>query len=150
MSSLRLRYSGFTLTELMIVVSIIGILASIAIPKLADMVRKAEEGQTKGSLGAIRSALNIYYADMEGQYPWVDFSALTINGKYLTAIPVARLPPYHQDSSARQVWNTFAGNPIPDAGGWIYMADPTIQGMLGQVYLNCVHTDSKGTVWSSY
>src|SRR5208283_2153157 len=63
------RMSGFTLIELMIVVSIIGILAAIAIPKFADLLRKAREGQLKAQLGTLRSALSIYYSDMEGLYP---------------------------------------------------------------------------------
>ena len=60
---------GFTLIELMIVVAIIGILAAIAVPKFADLIRKSTEGASKGNLGSVRSALSIYYGDMEGQYP---------------------------------------------------------------------------------
>ncbi|OGS45662.1 MAG: hypothetical protein A2539_07250 [Elusimicrobia bacterium RIFOXYD2_FULL_34_15] len=60
---------GFTLIELMIVVAIIGILAAIAIPKFADLIKKSKEGATKGSLGALRSALTIYYGEQEGLYP---------------------------------------------------------------------------------
>ena len=60
---------GFTLIELMIVVAIIGILAAIAIPKFADLIKKSKEGATKGSLGALRSALTIYYGEQEGYYP---------------------------------------------------------------------------------
>ena len=62
---------GFTLIELMIVVAIIGILAAIAIPKFADLIKKSKEGATKGSLGALRSALTIYYGEQEGSYPAV-------------------------------------------------------------------------------
>lgn len=54
---------GFTLVELMIVVTVLSILAVIAFPKFANMVQKAQEGRTKGNLGVLRSALNIYYAD---------------------------------------------------------------------------------------
>src|SRR5882672_9170672 len=83
---------GFTLIELMIVVAIIGILAAIAIPKFSQLVTKSNEANTKGNLGALRSALSIYYGDMEGWYPADAMGSLTGNGKYMTAIPVAKLP----------------------------------------------------------
>src|SRR2546423_6277661 len=91
--------SGFTLIELMIVVAIIGILAAIAIPKFASLIRKSSEGASKGNLGSIRSALSIYYGDMEGQYP-TDMASLTVSGKYLANIPAAKAPNYHADTSA--------------------------------------------------
>ncbi|HXC63812.1 MAG TPA: prepilin-type N-terminal cleavage/methylation domain-containing protein, partial [bacterium] len=63
------KEKGFTLVELMIVVSIIGILAAVAIPKFGNMLEKSREGATKGNLGAIRSAVSNYYADQQGWYP---------------------------------------------------------------------------------
>src|SRR5882672_3443266 len=90
---------GFTLIELMIVVAIIGILAAIAIPKFAELIRKSSEGASKGNLGSLRSAMSIYYGDMEGQYPR-NLLALTISGKYLSEVPAAKTPNYHADSSS--------------------------------------------------
>src|SRR5271155_2367676 len=91
-SSKGSRASGFTLIELMIVVAIIGILAAIAIPKFADLVRKSGEGASKGNLSALRSALSIYYGDMEGQYPAQLGALTTSGGKFMTAIPPAKTP----------------------------------------------------------
>ncbi len=135
---------GFTLIELMIVVAIIGILAAIAIPKFAQLVRKSNEGASKGNLGAVRSALSIYYGDNEGLYPTDDMTSLTTNGKYLTAIPMAKTPTYHPDS-ATVVTQTSSN----DAGGWTYN-NTTTDANFGTVWVNCTHTDTKGNVWTSY
>ncbi len=67
---------GFTLIELMLVVAIIGLLAAIAIPKFGNLVIKAREASVKGALGTLRSAISIYYANNEGQYPYLNGSGL--------------------------------------------------------------------------
>lgn len=139
------RSRGFTLIELMIVVAIIGVLAAIAIPKFAELIRKSNEGSTKGNLGAVRSALTIYYGDMEGVYPDL-LPALTISGKYLGALPLAKTPSYHPDSAAVQ-YGVYGG--ASDAGGWEYNDFPNAANY-GNVWVNCNHTDSKGSIWTSY
>ena len=142
----KLKKKGFTLIELMIVVAIIGILAAIAIPKFAELIRKSSEGASKGNLGALRSAMSIYYGDMEGSYP-ANVSALTIGGKYLTVVPPAKAPNYHADGSA-VVLMSAAATPS-DAGGWWYN-DTIGDANVGNVLVNCTHTDTKGTVWTGY
>jgi prepilin-type N-terminal cleavage/methylation domain-containing protein len=187
---------GFTLIELMIVVAIIGILASIAIPKFASLVRKAQEGATKGSLSSIRAALQIYYGDMEGLFPsnpsvgaapgaycveGSSFStcpttgalmSLTINGKYLSAFPTVRMPPYHSPYSgysgvslvvdAYGAWGTptsfYSGTAISDTSGntafYVYFSDSNpawgSNSAWGTFYIWCMHTDTIGTSWSAY
>lgn len=139
------KKSGFTLIELMIVVAIIGILAAIAIPKFAELIRKSSEGASKGNLGSIRSALSIYYGDLEGVYP-DQLSALTISGKYLTAVPNAKTPNYHADSSAETDGVLSA---VSDGGGWYYnnvLGDSNVGGLV----VRCTHTDTKGSVWTTY
>jgi prepilin-type N-terminal cleavage/methylation domain-containing protein len=86
-----LNPAGFTLIELMIVVAIGGILAGIAIPKFAGMVARSQAAQTKGNMGAVRSALSIYYSENQGVYP-ANIYALTTGSKYITSIPPALLP----------------------------------------------------------
>jgi len=142
----ELSRKGFTLIELMIVVAIIGILAAIAIPKFAELIRKSSEGASKGNLGALRSAMSIYYGDMEGSYP-ANVAALTIGGKYLTVIPPAKAPNYHADGSGVVLLSAAAAP--SDAGGWYYN-DETTNANVGNVLVNCTHTDTKGSVWTGY
>jgi prepilin-type N-terminal cleavage/methylation domain-containing protein len=138
--------AGFTLIELMIVVGVVGILAAVAIPKFADLLRKSREGASRGNLGAIRGALAIYYGDMEGQYP-DDLTGLTQNGKYLSALPCAHAADYHPARNNQQVTRVSAV--ISDFGGWLY-DDVPASGTHGKVVVNCTHTDTRGAVWSEY
>jgi general secretion pathway protein G len=162
------QVGGFTLIELMIVVSIIAILASIAIPKFASLIRKAKEGSTKGSLGALRSAMSIYYSDNEGQFPQT-LAAFTVNAKYMNLIPLLRLPDYHSDTNsvfpidlgpagydpvATSV--NITDNP-PQQPEWAVAfndygpgANLYVTTLWGSIWIPCAHTDSKGTVWTTY
>jgi prepilin-type N-terminal cleavage/methylation domain-containing protein len=142
------KKSGFTLIELMIVVAIIGILASIAIPKFADLIRKSGEGASKGNLGSIRSSLSIYYGDMEGQYP-TQLAGLTVGGKYLSAIPMAKAPNFHADTASESDGDLTLAATITDAGGWAYN-NVTTNSNLGNMAVNCSHTDTKGSIWTAY
>lgn len=99
--------------------------------------------QSKGRLGSIRSALSIYYGDMEGVYP-ADLDALTVAGKYLDALPPAQVPGAHQPSNA-----VTLGKRPNDAGGWLYDNDPADMNF-GTVRINCTHTDSEGKDWASF
>jgi general secretion pathway protein G len=59
---------GFTLIELMIVLSIMGILITIAQPNLKHSIVRAREAVLKDDLYQMRDAIDQYYAD-NGKYP---------------------------------------------------------------------------------
>jgi len=76
---------GFTLLELMIVIAIVGILATLAEPSFQTATIKAREAALKKDLFIFRDAIDQYYAD-HGNYP----SSLKdlAEKKYLRAMPV--------------------------------------------------------------
>ena len=54
--------SGFTLIELVIVIVVLGILATQAIPTYLSLVDDAKKAGAKANLGALRSSISVYYA----------------------------------------------------------------------------------------
>jgi prepilin-type N-terminal cleavage/methylation domain-containing protein len=82
------KKNGYTLIELMLAITIISVLSSIAIPKFVDLIRKSREATTLGYLGALRAAVSIYYSDNEGMYPDT-LETVTVGSRYLASIPYA-------------------------------------------------------------
>ena len=59
---------GFSLTEIMITMSIVGAVATIASAKIDDVLPMARDAQPKANIHQVQTALNLYYNDHE-QYP---------------------------------------------------------------------------------
>lgn len=66
---LRHDNRGFTLIEMLVVITIIGILAAIAVPNYLKAKNKAKEAECKSNLHIIQTALERYSVDNDGVYP---------------------------------------------------------------------------------
>src|ERR1700704_5316872 len=80
----RSRESGFTLIELMVVMALIVILASIGLASYTNSVTRSKEAVLKEDLFRMRDAIDQYYAD-KGKYPST-LDALVSDG-YVRKIP---------------------------------------------------------------
>jgi len=73
---------GFTLVEMLIVMVVIGILATVAIPMYQLVPERSRATEADAGLGAIRSAMRVYYGE-HGTYAngsFVDGGAVTVGG----------------------------------------------------------------------
>ena len=67
----RLRYNGFTLIEMMIVIVIMGILASLIVPKVMGRPDEARVIAAKQDIASVLQALKLYKLDNQ-RYPTTD------------------------------------------------------------------------------
>src|SRR5882724_11487863 len=80
----RKQQSGFTLIELIVVVTIIGILAAVAVSNVRYAQQKARESALRHDLFEMRKSIDDYYADKQ-KYP-ESLQALA-HDHYLRAVP---------------------------------------------------------------
>lgn len=64
----RNHQDGFTLIELMVVILIIGLLATIVVQSLRGATEKAKRTKAQADIAELKTALDRYYLD-NGQYP---------------------------------------------------------------------------------
>lgn len=79
------RASGYTMIELLVVLSIIAMLLTLAAPRYFSHIEKAKEDVLREDLYLLRDAIDKHYSD-KGSYP-NELQDL-VETKYLRAIPV--------------------------------------------------------------
>ena len=127
---------GFSLTELMISVAVLGLLAVIVMVKAGTTIRKANEGTAKGNLGILRMAVMTYYGTNEGVWPSNPLSN-SLGSDYVNEIPYLNL-----ESHPRT--NQVVGPNLTDSGGWCY--GPAT----GKICIDCTHPGLEGTQISTW
>jgi general secretion pathway protein G len=104
-AQLRRRPYGFTVIELLVVVSLIMILASMGMAQYRQSVIHAREAVLKTDLFDLRDAIDQYYAD-KGMYP-TSLDALVTDG-YVRRIPIDPI------TNGADTWQTITSDPDPN------------------------------------
>ena len=76
---------GFTLIELIVVMSIVALLVTVALPRYFSHLDRSKEAVLRADLATMRDALDKHFAD-RGRYP--DRLEALAELRYLRAIPV--------------------------------------------------------------
>lgn len=87
----RPAQKGFTLIELVVVMAIIAMLLTIAVPRYLHSMEKSREAVLRQNLALTREALDKYYGD-NGKYP--DNLADLTSKKYLRSLPLDPITGY--------------------------------------------------------
>lgn len=81
----RLCAPGFTLIELMVVMAIVALLVSLAVPRYFGSLERSKETALQQTLAVVRDSIDKYYSD-NGRYP--DDLAALVGRRYLRSLPV--------------------------------------------------------------
>ncbi len=125
--------SGFTLLELMIVMVIIGVLASIAIPSYTQNVKKAREAVLREDLHTLRTAIDSYTYDKQKAPQALDD---LVQAGYVKVIPVDPVT-HHADT-----W-------ITDQSGSLTTVDETEPG-IDDVHSGAQEISTEGTAYNTW
>ena len=129
----RRTASGFTLIEIMIVMSLIVVLAGIGLATHANSQTRAREAVLKENLFRMRDALDQHYAD-RNEYP-ATLDAL-VSGMYLRAIPI---DPF---TNSPDTWQTTMSE--------LNAADPSAQPGIFDVKSGSDRTAMDGTAYAAW
>ncbi|GJQ30632.1 MAG: hypothetical protein HBSAPP03_25160 [Phycisphaerae bacterium] len=114
---------AFTLVEILIVVVILGILASIVVPQFASATEDAQRVGTYDQLQKIRKALAIYYVRSGNVYPNITAGNGTW-GELIGNAPYLREPPKNMyvggANAGLIVLNNTADNAWHMNYGWVF------------------------------
>lgn len=120
-----MRKEGFTLVELMIVIAILGILTSIAVPMYRGYITSAKRAEAKSNLETIRLLEEQYYADNRFYVEGADTDDLKAN-----------LPGFEPGNTADLYYTYSVAYDAGDDQTFIATATPTADAPAGNLTID--------------
>lgn len=120
------KQRGFTLLELLIVISIIAILAAAIVPNFIGFDAEARLAATQTNLNTLRVRITLFRTK-EGRYPEkleelleITYNDMGIERPYLDSIPVEFIS---LKKGSPDIENQSYKDLLPGDGGWVYYVD---------------------------
>jgi general secretion pathway protein G len=156
------RRRGFSLVEILIVVVILGILASIVVPQFSNASHQARENSLKDDLRYLRTQVAVFKAQHRDLSPGAGSSDFVLQmtlatdeggntnvvntsvfkyGPYLVRMPAN---PLNNLDTIKLSASANLTTDVDDATGWIY--NPSTQ----QIIANVSGSDTNGTPYAQY
>jgi len=130
----RKREAGFTLMELMIVMAIIGILATLAIPSFIGALKAAREAVLREDLHVLRAAIDSYTMDKQKAPQSLDD---LIQDGYLRGIPEDPM------THSKDTW-------VTDTSETLSSVDQTDSGGINDVHSGSEETGTDGQSYATW
>ena len=167
-----MRRNAFSLIEIIIVVTILGVLSALVLPSFQGHVAKAREASAKDNLKVVRTQIELYKLEHGGVPPGyingaacaeallaLQFTATTsntgavststvpagiyVNGPYLKKLPIN---PFNKLSTISYVADgtEFSAAADGTSSGWLYKKETA------EFVINYTGTDSEGVSYLDY
>ena len=119
---------GFTLVELLVVLAILALLLTLAVPRYFSSVERAKEAALKQDLNTLRESIDKFYADT-GQFPRTLDDL--VEKKYIRKLPV---------------------DPITEsATTWLLVApEPPLEGDIADIHSGALGAAKDGTQYADW
>lgn len=117
MTSLKRKQSGFTIIELLIVIIVIGILATLVITTFSGIQRNARNRTREADINALHGQLEYYYGQNDNYPTLGNLNDATFRSNNLKGLDDGALTDPQDATSGQLV-------AAPQAGGYSYEATP--------------------------